>query len=79
MTGQINREAPANGNCAGRNAFRLGWMVFMVLATSAPYLFNFSFTPAGCHYTWIVRRIRKIRLVTWLGRSRPRRGIFCFN
>jgi hypothetical protein len=49
-----NREAPAKGDCAGINTFRLGWMVFLVLATSAPYLLNFLATPAGCHYTWIV-------------------------
>lgn len=57
MTDRIsdsNREAPAKGNCAGLDAFRLGWVVFLVLATSAPYLLNFFATPAGCHYTWIV-------------------------
>jgi len=42
------------GNCAGLNAFRLGWIIFMALATSAPYLLNFFSTPAGCHYTWIL-------------------------
>jgi hypothetical protein len=54
QTSDSNLEAPAKGNCAGLNTFRLGWMVFMVLATSAPYLLSFFSTPAGCHYTWIV-------------------------
>jgi hypothetical protein len=49
-----NREAPAKITHAGLNAFRLGWVVFMVLATSAPYLLNFFSAPAGSHYTWIV-------------------------
>ena len=50
----LNREAPAKGNCTGLKTFRLGWIIFMALATSAPYLLNFFATPAGCHYTWIV-------------------------
>ena len=57
MTDRItdsNREAPAKGDFAGLNAFRLGWIIFLVLATSAPYLLNFFFAPADCHYTWIV-------------------------
>jgi hypothetical protein len=57
MTDQTSdqyQEAPAKGDCAGLNVFRLGWIVFMVLITSVPYLLNFFFTPAGCHYTWIV-------------------------
>src|SRR5450631_1645479 len=57
MTDRIsdsNRKVPAIRDCAGLNAFRLGWIIFMVLATSAPYLLNFFSTPAGCHYTWIV-------------------------
>jgi hypothetical protein len=54
QTSGSNREAPAKGDCAGLNTFRLGWMIFMVLATSAPYLLNFFATPTGCHYTWIV-------------------------
>jgi hypothetical protein len=53
-TSGSNREAPAKGNCAGLDVFRLGWIIFMVLATSAPYLLNFFATPAGCHYTWII-------------------------
>ena len=53
-TSDSNRKSPAKGDCAGLKAFRLGWIVFMVLATSAPYLVNFFATPAGCHYTWIV-------------------------
>ncbi len=35
-------------------AWRWGWTVFMVLATSVPYLLNYYSTPAGFHYTWIV-------------------------
>jgi hypothetical protein len=57
MTDRItdsNQEVPAKRDCAGPNAFRRGWIVFLVLATSAPYLLNFFATPAGCHYTWIV-------------------------
>ena len=53
-TSDSNQNSPAKGDFAGLNAFRLGWIVFMVLATSAPYLLNFFATPAGCHYTWIV-------------------------
>ncbi len=53
-TSGANEEAPAKRNCAGLNAFRLGWVVFMLLATSGPYLLNFFATPAGRHYTWIV-------------------------
>jgi hypothetical protein len=34
--------------------FRLAWVVFLVLATSAPYLLNFLRTPAGYQYTWII-------------------------
>ena len=49
-----NREVPAKGGFTGLHSFRLGWIVFMVLATSVPYLLNFLATPAGCHYTWIV-------------------------
>jgi hypothetical protein len=57
MTDRIsdsNPEIPANGNRTGVTTFRLGWAVFMVLATSAPYLLNFFATPAGSHYTWIL-------------------------
>lgn len=49
-----NREAPVKGNDTGQRAFRLGWIIFMMLATSAPYLLNFFATPADCHYTWII-------------------------
>jgi hypothetical protein len=57
MTNQISDstpENPANGKRTSLTAFRLGWAVFMVLATSAPYLLNFFATPAGSHYTWIL-------------------------
>ncbi len=53
-TSGSNREAPAKTPFASLNVFRLGWIIFMVLATSAPYLLNFFATPAGCHYTWII-------------------------
>jgi hypothetical protein len=49
-----NRETPAKGNYASLNAFRLGWIIFLVLATSVPYLLNFFSAPAGSHYTWII-------------------------
>ena len=49
-----NLKAPTKGSFAGLNSFRLVWIIFMVLATTAPYLLNFFSTPAGCHYTWIV-------------------------
>ena len=35
-------------------AFRLTWTAFVVVATSAPYLFNWLTTAVGDHYTWIV-------------------------
>jgi len=57
MTDRIsdsNRNSPAKTDCAGLKNFRLGWIAFMVLATSAPYLLNFFSAPAGSHYTWIV-------------------------
>ena len=54
QTSDANRESPARGTSASLKAFRLGWIVFMVLATSAPYLWNYFSTPAGFHYTWIV-------------------------
>jgi hypothetical protein len=53
-TSGSNQEAPAKKIYAGLNISRLGWIIFMVLATSAPYLLNFFATPAGCHYTWII-------------------------
>src|SRR5207302_2613085 len=34
--------------------FHWAWITFMVFATSAPYLLNWSYTPAGYHYTWIL-------------------------
>jgi hypothetical protein len=34
--------------------FRWIWVIFMVLATSAPYLVNDHSTPKGFHYTWII-------------------------
>ncbi len=57
MSGRTNdskRATPTNKDGAGLNAFRLGWIIFMVLATSAPYMLNWLATPAGFHYTWIV-------------------------
>ena len=39
---------------AGLRNFRRAWTVFVVLATSLPYLLNWLATPAGFHYTWIV-------------------------
>src|SRR5437867_11473434 len=38
----------------GLGAFRLGWTVFVIAATSIPYLLNSLSTPPGSHYTWIV-------------------------
>lgn len=49
-----NPEVPAGEMRAGLAAFHLGWAVFMVLATSAPYLVNYFSTPAGSHYNWIL-------------------------
>lgn len=53
-TSDSNRETPTLKHCASLTAFRLGWVVFMVFATSAPYLLNYFSTPAGGHYTWIL-------------------------
>jgi hypothetical protein len=38
----------------GLTVFRLFWTAFIVVATSAPYFFNWLSTPAGYHYTWII-------------------------
>jgi len=38
----------------GISAFRIAWTAFVVVAISAPYVFNWLATPAGYHYTWIV-------------------------
>jgi hypothetical protein len=51
---ETQRALAANGGRGGLRAFRWGWIAFMVLATSVPYLLNFFSTPAGYHYTWIV-------------------------
>ena len=53
-TGGPNLEAPGNGNRAGLTAFRLGWTLFLVFATAAPYLWNYLATPPGGQYTWIL-------------------------
>lgn len=53
-SGGPNPAISAKANPAGLTAFRLGWVVFMILATSAPYLLNYFSTPAGSHYTWII-------------------------
>jgi hypothetical protein len=37
----------------GQARFRWAWILFLVLATSVPYLVNWYSTPAGCQYTWI--------------------------
>src|SRR6266446_2321214 len=50
-------EEPGMGATFGRaglGAFRLGWTVFVVAATSIPYLLNVHSTPPGSHYTWIM-------------------------
>ena len=39
---------------SGLGAFRLAWTVFVVAATSIPYLLNWLSPPAGSHYTWIM-------------------------
>jgi hypothetical protein len=36
------------------SAFRWCWTVFIVIATSVPYLVNWFHTPSGYHYTWIL-------------------------
>ena len=38
----------------GITPFRFAWTAFIVLATSAPYLFGWLSTPPGFHYTWIL-------------------------
>jgi hypothetical protein len=38
----------------GLRAFRWGLTIFVLLATSGPYLLNWLSTPAGFHYTWII-------------------------
>ncbi len=39
---------------SGLGAFRLAWTVFVVAATSIPYLLNWLSPPAGSQYTWIM-------------------------
>jgi len=51
---ETQRNLAATGRRGGLRAFRWGWIAFMVLATSVPYLLNFFSTPAGYHYTWIL-------------------------
>ena len=38
----------------GLTAFRWGWSVFVIMATTVPYLLNRFSTPPGYHYTWIL-------------------------
>jgi hypothetical protein len=38
----------------GPSFFRIAWTALMVIATSAPYLFNWFSAPPGHHYTWIL-------------------------
>src|SRR5580704_13634790 len=52
-TGGPSLEFPANQR-TGPSAFRLGWIAFMLLATSAPYLVDYFTAPARSHYTWII-------------------------
>jgi len=53
-TGKAGDSAMTPAPVASLRAFRLGLTIFMVLATSVPYLLNWLATPAGFHYTWIV-------------------------
>jgi hypothetical protein len=39
---------------SGLSRFRWIWIIFTVLATSLPYLWNYYRTPLGSHYTWIL-------------------------
>jgi hypothetical protein len=54
------RDQPKRSNPQGTRqqdkvrAFRVAWTLFVVAATSAPYLFNWLTAPAGYHYTWII-------------------------
>jgi hypothetical protein len=50
----IGKEAGVTITRTGLRVFRWGWAIFMVLATSFPYLLNFASTPAGYRYTWIL-------------------------
>ena len=52
-TGGPSSAIPANHR-AGLSTFRLGWMIVILLAASAPYLVDYFSTPAGSHYTWII-------------------------
>ena len=53
-TGKAGEAAMTPAPVAGLRNFRRGLTIFMVLATSVPYLLNWLATPAGFHYTWIV-------------------------
>lgn len=43
---------------AGLRIFRQGWTVWMVVATSLPYLWNFFVRPHGWRYAWILPPFR---------------------
>ena len=51
---EASGESPSKASRAGLVWFRWGWTVFMVVATSAPYLLNWLSTPEGFCYTWIL-------------------------
>jgi len=50
----LKQEITTKAGWSHLTIFRPAWMIFMVLATSVPYLLNFFRTPAGYHYTWII-------------------------
>ena len=52
--GGPNPEVPASDNRTGLRAFRFGWTIFLLLATSAPYLVYFYCAPGDSRYTWIL-------------------------
>ena len=52
--GQQNLGSMIEVSRHGLRLFRWGWIVFMVLATSLPYLWNAALTPHGYRYDWIL-------------------------
>jgi hypothetical protein len=51
---KAGEAAIATATMTNLRNFRRGLTIFVVLATSIPYLLNWLATPAGFHYTWIV-------------------------
>jgi hypothetical protein len=74
MTAVIGRE---QSSCLVR--FRWIWLSFMVLATSAPYLLDWSYTPAGYHYNWILPSDPEDSLAYMTWAEQAARGAWLFK